>query len=416
METKEIKNEQNTNESEVVILDEEVQKDGKLAVTDNTNEVIKYDFARVDMDEPTTILSYGQEVQDAVVDILKSTAQMSVNQEQDFIDEEMIKKITSFDEMLDAADRAAAKEEGPLGRIKKAILSLTGSKALEKSEKMKTYKGRYEDYVNNIESVVEHVEILKQNALADIELRKDIAIQIKPFIEELVEMLRVGKLDKEAYDNETVEISKTDTSIDGQYLVQRRSRISDIFGKKLNNLEKALALYKAQLQEYAMQQNNDMIVVEEADSYITDQAPLLQAQGSTQIFNRIQTDRITSLQTLNDASNVAIQNNALAIEGNTKAAVDLMVNGGFSVESLVVVQKSLQNGANILESGKKLLKDKLEKDQKALGDINALLDENQEKIISLIEDTAVAVQQVQDSSTQHVKRLNNGKNFGPYRH
>lgn len=357
-----------------------------------------FTFERVDLNNPQSILSYCDEVKNQITEILESTAQMSVSQEQAFISDDVIKTITSFDESLEAADRAAAKEEGLLARIAKGIRLRMGSESAQKEEEMKTYAGRYQDYIDKINKVIENVEILKQNAYNDIALRKSITEEMKPLIEQFVVMVEAGEEDRLAYDHETQNIAQTDQSDDAKYLIQYRSQISDVFAKKIVELRKVVILYKEQLQQYGQQQFTDMNIVMQADSYIRDQAPILKAQGSTQIFNRGQAERLSQMAELNELSNLAVTNNARNLEQNVKDSVDLMVNGGFKTETIATVQQSLQRGNDILKDGKKQLVIKTQKDNDALKKINAALDESQREIIALIEQTSGAVQAIQDNS------------------
>lgn len=358
-----------------------------------------FTFERVDLNNPQSILSYGDNIKDQITDILESTAQMSVNQEQAFISDEVLKTITSFDESLEAADREAAKQVGLFERFKKKILIGIGNKDAQKEEQMKTYAGRYQDYIDKINLVIENVEVLKQNALSDIDLRKTISEQMKPLIAQFEVMVEAAEEDRIAYDQQTQEIASQAQSDDDKYLVNYRSQVSDIFTKKIVELRKVLVLYKEQLQQYAQQQFTDMNIVMQADSYIRDQAPILKAQGSTQVFNKGQSDRIEQMTVLNEASNIAVENNARNNEQNVKASTDLMVNGGFKTETIAAVQQSITRANSILVNGKKQLAAKSKKDNEALKKINAELDQSQREIIALIEQASGAVAAIEENSS-----------------
>lgn len=266
---------------------------------------------------------------------------------------------------------------------------------------MKTYSGRYQDYIEKINLVIENVEILKQNALSDIDLRKTISEQMKPLIAQFEVMIDAAEQDKLAYDQQTQEIASQVQTDDDRYLVNYRSQISDIFTKKIVELRKVLVLYKEQLQQYAQQQFTDMNIVMQADSYIRDQAPILKAQGSTQVFNKGQADRIEQMTTLNEASNIAVMNNARNNEQNVKGSTDLMVNGGFKTETIAAVQQSISRANSILLNGKKQLVAKSKKDNDALIKINAELDQSQREIIALIEEASGAIQAIEENSNSY---------------
>lgn len=363
-------------------------------------ETANISCARVNFNEPTSLVSYCDEIKDCVGQLLIDTANMSVNQQQAFITDEDLKLITSFDESLLQSKKEAERKEGLIEHFTKLIRLGLGSDSAKKEEEMKTYRGRYQEYCNKIRQVCDNVDVLKENAIQDIQLRSDIAHQMTPYVKKLSIMIELGKQDKAAYDEETQKIASTDDSDDTKRIVQYREGLSTFFASKLMKLEQVLVAYKEQLQSYALQQNTDMIVVDAATSYVKDQAPILNAQGSTQVFNMMQEDRIHQLSLLSEASNLAIKNNAKNLEQNTIAAKDLMLNGGIQTDALAEVQTRLQNGIKIIQQGKKELKDKIKKDQDTLAKVNALLEQNENELLSIIKTTSTAMAEIDSATTR----------------
>ena len=347
--------------------------------------------ARVDFNNPQSLVTFCDEIKDTVGQILVDTAQMSVNQEQAFISDEDLKLITSFDVSLEQSKREAARKEGLFATLLKNIKLSMGSESAKKEEEMKTYQGRFNEYCEKLNSVVEHIEVLGTNAMSDIQLRKDITEQMTPLVKQLAMMIEVGHEDKNAYDAETARIATEEQTEDTNAIVQYRNGLSTFFDSKLQKLDKVLVAYKEQIQSYTMQQNTDMIVVSEATSFIKDTAPILQSQGSTQVFNIVQGDRLQQLSTLNEAANLAMDANSKHLEDNIKLSVDLMVNGGITTDTLLLVQQRLQNGIGIIKEGKKQLAIKSQKDQETINKINGLLDQNQEEILQIVHDTSAAM-------------------------
>ena len=278
---------------------------------------------------------------------------MSIAAEEVVLDEATINSIASFDESIDESDKQRNKKELAIVTKAKSLLAKMGVDKFEDEARLKTYKGRYDEYCRGISLVVEAVEKQKQASLNDIQLRNEIIEEMTPLIEQLEIMVKVGHEDKAKYDAETDEIRKIQPqTLDTEYEIQYREQLSEVLNNKLHELEKALVLYKEQIQAYRLQQKTDMQLTMEADSYIRDQAPILKAQGSVMVFNRQQADRITRMQKLNEKSNEALTNNARQLEQNVQATIDLMLNQGISVDTLKVVDQSLRKGVDLFRNGR----------------------------------------------------------------
>lgn len=377
----------------------------EIVVYDNNGQIIDCQFARIDMNQPASILSYCSDVKDQISGILESTAQMSIAAEEVVLDEATINSIASFDESLDESDKQRNKKELAIVTKAKSFLAKMGVDKFEDEARLKTYKGRYDEYCRGISLVVEAVEKQKQASLNDIQLRNEIIEEMTPLIEQLEIMVKVGHEDKAKYDAETDEIRKIQPqTLDTEYEIQYREQLSEVLNNKLHELEKALVLYKEQIQTYRLQQKTDMQLTMEADSYIRDQAPILKAQGSVMVFNRQQADRITRMQKLNEKSNEAITNNARQLEQNVQATIDLMLNQGISVDTLKVVDQSLRKGVDLFRNGRAQKHQQVESQRASLKALSESLDAYQQEVIKLIQDES-AVLEVLGDATPHRKRL-----------
>ena len=383
----------------------ENNNENEIVVYDTNGQIVDCQFARIDMNQPASILSYCSDVKDQISGILESTAQMSIAAEEVVLDEATINSIASFDESLDESEKQRNKKELAIVAKAKSLLAKFGVDKFEDEARLKTYKGRYDEYCRGISLVVEAVEKQKQASLNDIQLRNEIIEEMTPLIEQLEIMVKVGHEDKAKYDAETDEIRKIQPqTLDTEYQIQYREQLSEVLNNKLHELEKALVLYKEQIQTYRLQQKTDMQLTMEADSYIRDQAPILKAQGSVMVFNRQQADRITRMQKLNEKSNEAITNNARQLEQNVQATIDLMLNQGISVDTLKVVDQSLRKGVDLFRNGRAQKHQQVESQRASLKALSESLDAYQQEVIKLIQDES-AVLEVLGDATPHRKRL-----------
>ena len=366
----------------------------ELVIYNEQGEIVECGFKRVDLSNPTTILNYCGDVKDAIGNILDSTAQMVIEVDEMLVTEDDIKKIESFDISLEESEKVTNKKS-IIKRIKK-LLKKAGIEAFDDVLVEDNYASRFYKYCDLLNKVTVAVESQKQNTLNDIELKNNIIKEMEPLIKTLELMIEVGLKDKQKYDNETEQLKRdADISdIDKQHEIQVRTQVSAIFNNKLNELEKALILYKEQVQAYRIQQNSDMELVMSNDSYVKDSVPILKAQGSVMVFNKLQTKRIQRQQALDKATNNAVINNAKELEINAQAAVNLSVEGRIALEAIKEVENAIRNGIQIIKTGKKLRQEKNERERRELSKINEALDRYNEEFLDLAVTNQITVKNV----------------------
>ena len=346
-------------------------RDAHLAVIDSLPE----GFVRVDFNEPNSIMNYGHDDKEAISDILISTAGLSVQQGRLALSDEMIKKIYSFDEELDESDRKANKKELGIVRGIKSGLTRLGVKKFEREKEMNSYGARYKLYCDNITEVCNYVEEQMQQSMDDINLRRQIAYEMKPYLEHLQMTIKAGEADYFLYVEETKKMKALPNADELEGEIRERELIASAFNDKLDKLRKVFTSYKQQLLVYAEQQHNEMILVGQQQSYIEDQQPILRAQGSSMIFNRQQQKRATDLDRLNEATNKAYQENAIAIVKNTEVIADLAVNGGLKAESIQTLQDAIAHSKQIIEETQARLEERIASDESVLNEVNKTSEE-----------------------------------------
>lgn len=304
-----------------------------LEVKKNHLEVIKNlpsGFVRVDFNNPESILYYGHDDKEAISNILVNTAKLSIKQGNKVLSDEMIKKIYSFDEELDESDKKANKKELAIVSKIKSGLSSLGIKKFDKEKEQNSYGAKYELYYDNIQDVCNYMEEQMQESLNDINLRRQIAFEMKPYLEHLQMTIKAGEADYFLLLEEIENMKNSDNSDELVNEIREKELVTHVFNDKLDKLKKVFVAYRQQLLVYAEQQHNEMILVKQQQSYIEDQQAILRSQGSSMIFNRQQSKRASELEKLNEATNKAYQQSAAAIIKNTDAVLELAVNGNSS--------------------------------------------------------------------------------------
>lgn len=361
----------------------------EIVVYDQNGSIVSCPFERIDVTKPNTILTYCDDVKESISKILETTAQMTVESKTIAIDDALIGKVTGLEDSLDESEKQKNKKQLPVVKGIKSFLARMGVEKYTKEEEMATYKGRYLDYVAKIQEVREAVEAQKQASLSDIALRDEIVTEIRPLVERMEEMINVAKLDRDSFAASIEELKTQPQSQDVIYEIQYKTQLLDVFSGKINELEKALVLYKTQIQQYRVQQNTEMQAVMSADSYIKDTVPILEAQGSVMVFNREQTQRLEGLKALNEAANVALLQNSNDLAANAEGAVELSLHNGIEISTIEQLDETLRRGFEIFQKGKDLRKQQIEEEQQALLQLNSDLDSYQQEVLNLIDDREV---------------------------
>lgn len=357
-----------------------------------------FNYPRIEFDKPVTIMQYGQDTVNGIIEVLETTVQLNDDTQEVIINEEQLKKISSFDVELDDSDKKANKKELAVVKGVKGLLTKLGVKKFEKDKQDNSYRGKFEEYCALIEEVSNAVYSQQQGSLADINLRDEIVKSLQPHLDELQELIVVGYQDLEKYKAEIEEMKKQPSTFELQKEIEYRNQLAEVTSNKLDKLEKARVLYVEQIQAYRIQQRTDMEIVMASQTYLDHTAPILKAQGSVMVFNRRQEKKLANAVSLNESANEAIRNNALAIEENAKTAVELSINNGISVETLAVYNDSLRKGIEIYRSGREKRRQRIESDKKQLTELNQALESYQQEVLQLIDDEAVIEYMAKTSS------------------
>ncbi len=367
------------------------------------NEIIipTHDFERVDFNVPATIISYGHEVRDSIGSVLKTTADISGKDEEIVLNEADIRKALDLNAQLDESDKRADKKELAVVSGFKSILTKFGVKAFERAEENNSYQAKYDNYCEKIDQVTEAIRSQRQAAIKDYGLKTSIIEQLLPLIEELDEIIAVGRQDLAKFEIEVEELKQKHEVEGGADLyreIQVKSMLLEAFRSKMDELEREDTLYKEQIQAYRLQQGTDIVTINAQDSYIKAMAPALKAQGSVSVFNSRNNRRLKQMQGLNSLTNELITKNAVDLQENAQRGADLFVNKGISTETLTQLHDSLKAGFDIYVEARTQKTKKIKQDRAILGKIQASLQEFQNSIAGIVGDESVYEEFKKDDS------------------
>jgi len=405
---------------EVLLSDTEVEVVKGEVIAKPTTEIIEKKeqpkFMEVDFDNPSTMLTYGDEAKDAISAILENTARLADDREELQVDQEMLESLTTFGETLDESEEARKKKYSPAIKGVRGFLTKLGVKRFEEQERKKSYKLQYEDYCSKVECICQAIESQKQTSLANIELRSCIVREMTPYIELLETIIQEGKARKFVFDNETEQLRKLEPTKENMDLIDYRNQLSEFFNGKLTELEKVLIAYRDQVQMYRVQQITDFEIVKGHETFLKDTSPILKAQGSVMVLNHQQKAELAEIKKVNDIANIAIANNSGQLVENAEAAVELSLTGGITVETLTKLDDAIRRGVEIYVQGKEQKKVIVEETQQALQQLGASIDSYQNELLRLIDDEQVIKTLGTSSATTTIsKRFVKGIGYGSKR-
>lgn len=376
----------------------------------------KSKFKEVDFENPSTMLTYGNEAKDAITAILENTARLADDRDELQIDHETLESLTTFDETLDESEEARKKKYLPVVKGIRGFLTKMGVKKFEEEERKKSYKAQFDDYCEKIDNICNAIESQKQSSLQDIELRSTIVKEMSPYIELLETIIEEGKVKKNSYDLETEEMKSLEPTKEILDLIDYRTQLSEFFNGKLTELGKVLVAYRDQVQMYRVQQITDFELVKAHETFLKDTSPILKSQGSVMVFNHQQKTKLQEMKNVNEVANIAIARNSQQLVTNAESAVELSLNGGITVETLIGLDDAIKRGVQIYVEGKEQKKIIVEETQKALQQLNSSIDSYQNELLKLIDDEQVIKTLGTSSGTTTIsKRFIKGKGYGSKR-
>jgi hypothetical protein len=348
---------------------------------------ITFQFERVDFDNPDTIIHYGHEVKEQIVEVFKKVSDEASDYEELALTDDLIKNIESFNDVLEESDKKLEKQQKSLPFKAKKILSRLGVKGLDTSVKTNSYKKQYEEYLGKIEETKKIIESVKVGAIADAKTRQELAKSLTPFLAILACVIEIGKEDREkfvlslkALSEEITKMETDPTLYDEQKLIdlkndlQIKKQFLNLFDDRINTLEKDLIIYKENKQTYLLQQTNEFQILLAAEAYLKDVITVLTTQASIHIFNRKQERRISVVDRMIQAGNTALQKDAMLLQQNVQAVGKLSLKQGIYSSTTEAISTSLRETSRLYLEGRAIKEAQIESDRLFIEDISRRLD------------------------------------------
>lgn len=213
-------------------------------------------FKRVDFDNFESILEYGHEVVELTKDILDKVIENEVNYQELEINKDMVEEITTFYKLVTTTNS------------KRKIFSFLRKKEENKNN---SYQDRFNKYIDILEKTREIIEQQKKVVILDFRNRRQLIELLPNSIELLEQIIKVGTLDKEQYEEKLISMPENE-------YVKNQKMLTKFFEQRLESLNKVLISYKECYKDYLIEQKNELHILTSCTEYLNNSLIILYSQ------------------------------------------------------------------------------------------------------------------------------------------
>lgn len=359
-------------EAEVVDSQKEVKQAlAKIEKIDEEKEKELREFVepmRVNFEDAQSVLNYGSEIIDEVVELLHniSASNNEISMDTDMTEySEAINKVVGFTDVL---QNEADKPSHLPARTQKKVFKFINNifKTDLKMEEVHFHE-LFENQQKNIDEVAEIFKRMAVDSKRYATMNQDFINEMKPYVEKLGMLITVGYEDLIKYQSEIEQIRKValnDASIDPNAIVLLDIKANK-FGKKLINLSKTLTSYKQTQIKLGVGIYNKFEIVSTCHEILDDTLPALRIESKSSVDAMIDKINIQKQIQFKEAINKALEDTAKMTQQNTKDALQLSKEGIIKVDTYEKVGKTLQDTLKLINKSIMETKD-IEKDRAKL--------------------------------------------------
>lgn len=325
-------------------------------------------FTRVDFNNPSTILSYGSEVIEKIENYVSNATKDIENESiPDYEFYQRVDKLSGFQEKLDEVEERREKSDNKMFKLINFIASKIKG---EKGESRFSYNQEYNNYVENVDKIVEDVQTLYENSKKDFELFNNFINSIKPYVGILEDVYQVGLIDKENYEKEVVELEQQYNEKPEDVELKRESvykrQVLDIFDEKLFSIQKSQVSINQVIMQWNTRQINAMKMLTSYQNFLSLDKSIIKLNGTALVGAKKQKEEVNMLQYLMDGVNSALVESSKEQNDVISSVNELTKDGNIKTQTFTQVDQYIQQGIQLLKQGAIDKKANIETNTKAL--------------------------------------------------
>lgn len=327
--------------------------DKEIIINEENSIVPKSQFNRVDFEQSSTILNYGQDVLDKMESIITKATQ-DIKQEslpaEDF--RQRVDSLSGFSDKLDNLEEQRDNQNKLKNKITNFFMMITGHGT---KETRLSYNEEYKRYIDNIDELIDDVNTMYESSKKDFMLMDGFIKSMKPYLDILEEVYQFGILDRDKFEKEVVlleeqySLNPIDADLKRESVLKRQ-RIN-AFNDKLYAIQKSKAALSELIIQWNMQQVTSMKKLSSYQSFLSLDKSILKLNGTALVGAKKQKEEVELLSYLMDGVNSALVEGPKELNEVIAGTNELTKDGNIRTETFMEIDQYLQTGVELLKQG-----------------------------------------------------------------
>lgn len=310
-------------------------------------------FERVDFNNPSSILEYGQDIIDEIERVINNAIKNFEGEEiPDFKFLEKVNDLSGLSDKLDEVEEKRLKQNNGISRFFNRIRNIV-SKSNENVQL--SYQEEYKKYVENIDDIVLDVSKMYENSKKDFDLFNSFIKSIKPYVEILQNVYDFGLQDRDTFEKEVIEAENNYTQNPDNSDYKREAiykrQLLDIFSEKIYQIQKSKASINEIIIQWNMRQVNAIKQLTSYRNFLSLDKSVLKLNGTALIGAKKQKEEVDLLKHLVDGVNEALVEGPKELNSVISDVNELTKDGNIKLETISKIDDYLQTGVELLRQG-----------------------------------------------------------------
>lgn len=323
-------------------------------------------FKRVDLNDPSSILSYGQDVIEQIDEYVLNATNVIENEKtlnSDFF--RKVDNLSNFQEKLDKLEEERKKADNKSYRfLSKLIRRIQNKQNIELS-----YNQEYVNYVENVDLLVNDVNTMYENAKNDFNLFNSFINNIKPFVKVLQKVYDVGVNDKKVLEDEISYLETCEKNVNSEREIAYKKQVLDIFNDKLYSILKSQLSINNVIMQWNTRQINELRMLTSYQNFLSLDKSIIKLNGTALVGAKKQKEEAYKLNYLMNGVNNALIETSKQQNEAINSVNELIKDGNIKAETYKTIDSYIDQGISLLKQGSIEKKKNILTNTKALEEI-----------------------------------------------
>lgn len=335
-------------------------------------KIQNFQFKRIDLTNPDSILNYGGDVIEIIDNIVVALEQLMHSEDTSKINfSEDIAKINAFDDELKKLETKDNKEKNNnfIQQLVSALIEkfpIISPNEKEEEEKTDTYADLYTKHCKNIDILCQKMYEDQTNVKNTMTTNDELLRVLDAVLKLLAKVIEVGEDDK----NKCIEhLGELSANPSNEREIKTMKLHISIFERKLSDLKEVMAVTDIQYDELSTKKIANMEIIMQHDKFLKTTAPTLKLQSHNIIGTKQQADRLNSIEQLSKAVNQNMLKNSAVLGENIAKAERIGSSGFIDVKTLMTLKDNTIKALESIQKYQATIETKRDENSKAVDGI-----------------------------------------------